>query len=192
MPLCTILTKWPAPLAPQCAGRDGREDRIEVGDDLVLAADHQAEAALEAENAAGRADVHVVDTARGQLLGLGDVVSVVAVATVDDDVARLHKLRDLIDDAAGDRRRHHHPGDPRLLQLGDEVGQRFRSHRPLTGELRHRLGIHIRDHHLVAVTHQPAREVGAHPPKSHHSQLHRRCSFGSEIRTVSRPGASSQ
>ena len=38
-------------------GGDGREDRLQVGEHLVLGADHQAEAALEAEDAAARADV---------------------------------------------------------------------------------------------------------------------------------------
>ena len=47
--------------AASTPGRDRGEDRVEVRDDVVLAADHQAEAALEAEHAAARADVDVVD-----------------------------------------------------------------------------------------------------------------------------------
>ena len=44
----------------------GREDRAEPVDDLLLAADHQAEAALEAEDAARRADVDVVQALPGE------------------------------------------------------------------------------------------------------------------------------
>ena len=84
MPLWTIFTKWPAPLGPavqvavlrRCparplaAGRARRrvdagceriEDRVEPLDGLVVAADHQAVAAVETEDAAARADVDVVD-----------------------------------------------------------------------------------------------------------------------------------
>ena len=71
------------------ARREAAEDRIEVRDDPVLAADHEAVAALEAEDAAARADVDVVHPARLELGGAVDVVAVVAVAAVDDDVAAL-------------------------------------------------------------------------------------------------------
>ena len=80
------------------AGRDGLEQRVEVRDDLVLAADHQAVAALEAEHAAAGADVDVVDALLAQLGRPVDVLAVVGVAAVDDDVARLHQLGQLLDD----------------------------------------------------------------------------------------------
>ena len=89
IPLWTIFTKWPAPDGPQwsqpCSsgarvalaawsalGRvDSRRERLEHGrepvDGLVVAADHQAEAALEAPDAAADADVDVVDPSLAQL-----------------------------------------------------------------------------------------------------------------------------
>ena len=69
-----------------------RKQRVEVGHDVVLAADHQAEAPLEAEHAAAGADVDVVHALGRQRLGPVDVVAVVGVAAVDDDVARAHAL----------------------------------------------------------------------------------------------------
>ncbi len=73
------------------AGRQRREDRVEVLDHVGLAADHHAVAALQAPDAAAGADVDVVDALRRQLLGAPDVVDVVGVAAVDEDVARLEK-----------------------------------------------------------------------------------------------------
>ena len=69
-----------------------REYRIEALDDIVLAADHQAEAALQPEHAAAGADVDVVDALLGQLGGMADVVVVVRVAPVDDHIAGLEHL----------------------------------------------------------------------------------------------------
>ena len=56
-------------LAASIPGAMVREDRFEMRDDAVLATDHQAEAALEAEHAAAGADVDVVDALLGQRRG---------------------------------------------------------------------------------------------------------------------------
>ena len=64
------------------------EDRLERGERVVGAADHEAEAAIEAEHAAARAAVEVVDPPLAELGGAADVVPVVGVAAVDDRVAR--------------------------------------------------------------------------------------------------------
>ncbi len=50
-----------------------------------------------------------------------DVVAVVAVAAVDQDVALLQQLRQLVQRLVGERGRHHHPDRPRRGQLGDEL-----------------------------------------------------------------------
>src|ERR1700749_2795270 len=98
MPLCTILTKWPAPAGPQCrypsgaaparvrpgagargssrpglgpvawAGRLRRGGGAQPPHRAVLAADHQAEAAFQAEHATRGADVDVVQNPRDKLL----------------------------------------------------------------------------------------------------------------------------
>src|SRR5262249_57791400 len=94
-------------------GGDGLEQRMEVRDDVVPPADHQAEAAVEPEHAAARADVDVVDPLLRQRLRTVDVVAVEAVATVDDDVARIHQVGDLHDDTLGDAGGGHHPPPPR-------------------------------------------------------------------------------
>ena len=81
---------------------------------LVLRADHQAEAALETEDATAGADVHVVDPALAKDPGATDVVAVVAVAAVDEDVALGHEGSRLVDGLLGDvTRGDHDPGGPR-------------------------------------------------------------------------------
>ena len=68
------------------AGRQRREDRIEVLDDIRLATDHQAVAAFPSPDAAAGPDVDVVDATPGELLRAPDVVDVVGIAAVDEDV----------------------------------------------------------------------------------------------------------
>src|ERR1700745_3829801 len=53
------------------AGRKRLEDRVEPVDHALLAADHHAVAALDAPDAAGGADVEIVDAARLQRLAAG-------------------------------------------------------------------------------------------------------------------------
>src|SRR5581483_10322845 len=81
-------------------GRERPEDRVEPFDDVALATDHHAVAAFEAEHAAARADVHVVDAGRCEHLGAVDVVAVVRVAAVDDDVVAVEQLHELINGVA--------------------------------------------------------------------------------------------
>ena len=194
MPLWTILTKCPAPdgaavqvallLRRQLAVAarrpldlpdprgDGLQDRLDGLDRDLVAADHQAVAALQAEDAAAGADVDVVDALLPQLLGPADVVAVVGVAAVDDDVALVEERGDLVDDLPGDAGRDHHPDGPRLLELADELLQRRAAGRALILELLDRLGVDVEDHALVSVAHQPPHDVGAHPTQPDHSQLH--------------------
>jgi hypothetical protein len=114
------------PRGPWCAdvadaGRQRLEDRIEPVDHRLVAADHHAIAALDAPDAAGGADVDIVDAALLQRLAAADVVLPEGVAAVDDDVAGLHQLRQRLDGRFGDLAgRQHHPGGARLLQLLDE------------------------------------------------------------------------
>ena len=86
------------------AGRDRLEDRIEMADDVVFAADHEAEPAVETEHATARAAVDVVDAARLEPRGAIDVVAVVRVATVDDDVALVEVREQLVDRGVDERR----------------------------------------------------------------------------------------
>ena len=81
----------PVHVAP--AGRQGLEDRVEVVDGLLGAADHHAIAAFKPPNAARGADVHVADALGLQHLGATDVVLVEGIAAVDDDVAAPEQAR---------------------------------------------------------------------------------------------------
>src|SRR5215831_14470896 len=65
---------------------DRGEDRTEAIDDLLLAADHQAEATFESPDASARADVDVVNPLRLQGRCVPKIVAVVGVAAVDDRV----------------------------------------------------------------------------------------------------------
>jgi len=109
MPLWTILTKCPAPLArsvqvavlrcrdlPVTAGRPPggldagsqyREDRFDLRDGVGLAADHQAVPAFRAPHPAARATVQQPDVAFRQPFRVPDIVAVVGVSAVDDGVA---------------------------------------------------------------------------------------------------------
>src|SRR5262245_27363812 len=145
-------------------------------DGFLLAADHQAEAALEAEDTAARADIDVVDALTGEHLRAIDVVAVVAVAAVDDDVAGLHQVGELVDDLAGDPGRDHDPGGPRFFELLDEFVEGGGSGRAVTFELGDNFGADVVDDAVVPVPHQATDDARAHPPQSDHSKLHS-CSF---------------
>ena len=60
-----------------------------------------------------------------------------------------------------------------VLELGDEVVERVGAGRALARERRDRVGVDVVDDALVAVAHQPAHDVRAHPAESDHSELHR-------------------
>jgi hypothetical protein len=190
IPLWTIFTKWPAPLGPQCRKpcsacaprgprggvdpwRDRREQRRDPVDDLVLAAEHQAEAALDAPHAPAGAAVDVVDPLLAELVRVADVVEVVGVAAVDDHVAGLQHLGDGLDRLVGDLAgRHHYPDHARLLELGGELLERARPGHPVGLDGLDGVGAHVVAHAVVAVGHQPADDPGAHPAEPDHSQLH--------------------
>ena len=85
------------------------EDRVEPLHRRLVAADHQAVAAHQAPDAAGGADVEVVDALGLQLLAAADVVDVVGVAAVDQDVALLQQRGVDVGDLVGDAGRDHQP-----------------------------------------------------------------------------------
>jgi hypothetical protein len=171
MPLWTILTKWPAPFCPQCSqpcsagtGSPERPGVRGVGHHLVVAADHEAVAAVQAPDPAAGPAVDQVDAALPQPGRPLDVVAVVRVAAVDDDVARFHPVGELVDDLLGDLPRgHHHPGRARLGQAGDEVVQGRGPGGALAGELLHGVRVPVVDDARLAVAHEPADDVRSHP-----------------------------
>src|SRR6202042_2886252 len=139
---------------------DRGEHRGHTGHRVVVAADHHAVAAVQAPDPAAGPAVDQADALLGQLGRAGDVVAVVGVAAVDDDVARLHALGQLIDRVPGDLARgHHHPGRPRLVERGDEVVQGRRAGRALAGQLLDRSRAPVVDHARMAAAHEPAHQV---------------------------------
>ena len=156
------------------AGRDGPEDRVEVGDDVVLAADHEAEPALEPEHAAAGADVDVVDALRLQARGAVDVVAVVGVAAVDDDVAGLEVLRPARRSSSSTNAAGTMIQTARGFEsLLHEVLDRRRAGRTFRRQRRHDVCAHVVGDALVAVTHEATHEVRAHPAEADHAELHR-------------------
>ena len=101
------------------------------------------------------------------------VVVEVRVAPVDDRVARLEVLQELRD--LGLRRvagRDHHPYGPRWRQLGDELLDRERRDRALTGDLLGLLRCPVVGDDFVAIADEAADHVGAHPTQSDETDLH--------------------
>lgn len=88
-----LLARRVAALAMLCrldlalAGRQRGEDRLQPVEGRLVAADHQAIAAIEAVDAAGGADIHVVDALDRELLTAADVVLPEGVAAVDQRIA---------------------------------------------------------------------------------------------------------
>ena len=68
-------------------GRESFEDRIEISDDLFLAANHLAVTTIESPNSATRSDVDVMNAFSFQFARAPDVVDVVGISAVDNDVA---------------------------------------------------------------------------------------------------------
>ena len=166
-------------VAPGCSLRssDARrqrcEDRLELCERVVRAADHEAEAALEAEHAAARATVDVADALLGELGRTADVVAVVGVATVDDGVVAAQARCELVHGRLGDlSRRNHDPGTAWHVELGNEVVERARSCRSLGDELCDGVGGDVVDDAGVALSHQPPHDVRTHPAETDHAELH--------------------
>ena len=99
-------------------GGERVEDGLERRHVVVLAADHQGVADLEAPDPAAGAGVHVADALRGEGLLPPDVVVEVGVAAVDDRVAGLQVLQQLLDlGLGGVAGRDHDPDRAWLLEL---------------------------------------------------------------------------
>jgi hypothetical protein len=156
------------------AGGERREDRIEVFDDVALAADHQAVAAFQSPHAAAGADVHVVDLFGAQLLGAADVIDVVGVAAVDDDVSGSQVRQQVLNGLVNNRRRHHQPHRARLLKVAHQFRERCGADGAALCQLLHRRGRAVVDHALVASLEEPANHVRPHATEADHSDSHGR------------------
>ncbi len=166
----------------EVAARRGerREDRLERLDRVLLAADHEAVADLEAPDPAARAGIDVVDALRGEVTLAALVVVEVRVAAVDDRVAGLEVLHQLLDLSLGCvAGRDHDPDGPRLFEAVDELGDRERGCRAFAGDLLRLLGRPVVGDDLMAVTEEAANHVRAHPAESDETDPHSRTSAAS-------------
>ena len=194
MTLWTILTKCPGAVRPavqvalvrtaatgraarrrRCCtgtGREGCEQRREPLHHGVFAADHLAVAALGPGDAAARAHVEMVDSARLQRGGAADVIAVVGVAAVDDDVVGVEQRRERGQHLIDEGRRNHQPDRTRSHQRGDQLLQRGRAGGALRRQPIDGGRLHVVDDAGVITAHQPAHHVGPHASESDHTDLH--------------------
>ena len=114
-------------------------------DDVVLAADHLAVAALESPDAAAGADVHVVNAFRAEFLGAADVVVVIGIAAVDEDVAGFELGDEIVERGVDDAGGNHEPDGAGLLEFLDEVVERVAAGGAFAGKLFDGLGAAVVD-----------------------------------------------
>ncbi len=154
------------------AGRERREDRLQVPDDIGFAADHEAVAAVLSGDAAARPHVDVVVTESAQLPCASDVVAVVRVAPVDHDVGAVQVRHQLGEHLVDDTGRHHHPDRPRRGHFRHQLRERCRA----DGTFLLHAGNHRRprvvDNAFVPLRHQAAHHARAHSTQADHSELH--------------------
>jgi len=145
-------------------GRERHEDRFEPLHRLIVPSDHQAEADLEPPDPSRHAGVDEVDS----LVLCLDVASLrvaeVRVAAVDDRVALVRDLEQLVEDVLGDLSgRNHQPEGARRLELLLELTERRGG--PL-------LDVRVVGADVVAVLAQTLRHAVAHATEADHSELH--------------------
>ena len=90
----------------------------------LLAADHQAVAALEPPDAAACPDVKIVDAARFEHFGSPDIIVEIRVAAVNDDVIGREVRKEVIQCRIHRGRGYHQPDNTRSGELIDEVSHR--------------------------------------------------------------------
>ncbi len=162
--------KWPAPEVPTCAQPFSGASASKTGSQplhrRLVAPGHQAEPDLEPPDPAGDADVDERDLALARL-GVAPLrVAEVRVAAVDDRVAGLDDVEQLLERVLGDLPgRHHQPDVARRVQLLRQRAQRLRG----------RADVRVVRLQLVPVLLQAFRHPRAHPAEAHHPELHLRC-----------------
>ena len=153
-------------LLARALGAQRVEDRHGALDQLVVAADHQAVAVLQAPDAAADAAVDVADAAGGQRLGVDRVVGEPAVAAVDDEVTLGQQATEGLDRLAGRLAGgDHDPHDARSGQSADQA---------LEAVDVADLGVAVEADDLVTGAAQTLAHVAAHLAQADQSELHRR------------------
>ncbi len=143
--------------------RQRLEDWFELPEDIGLGPDHQAVTAIYAPDAAAGARIDVVNAAGFEGFRAANVVFVIRIAAVDEGVAWLEEVGQLIDHRFGGLAGgHHQPCDARLGQEFDEtfdVGCAFDAFFFELGDGRR---VQIEGDDLVTALRQTARHVAAH------------------------------
>ncbi len=145
-------------------GRERREDRLEPLHRVVLAADHETEADLEAPDPAGDAGVDEVQSLLLRFAITALRVAEVRVAAVDDRVALVGELQELLERVLRDLPgRDHHPERARCVELRLQLLER---------RGRARLDGGIEGTNVVVVLAQAVGHPVAHAAEADHSELH--------------------
>src|ERR1022692_1930591 len=98
------------------------KNRIEPLHCLVGSANHHAIAAIEAPYSAAGSDVYVVNAFAFKLTRPAYIILEIGIAAVNDDVAGLHVLRELLHGLFGGATRwHHNPPRARRRELCDQI-----------------------------------------------------------------------
>jgi hypothetical protein len=113
-----------------------------------------------------------VDAAIGQRGRACDVVAVVRVAAIDHDVVALEVCREIGHHRAGHCGGHHDPHGARRIEAGDQLFDRRDTKRTLTVQLGNGACVVVVDNTFVAMAHDPAHDVRAHPAEADHAELH--------------------
>src|SRR5438034_7346416 len=179
-PQVTLLGSSPHLFSSRCtrccvdAGGQGREDRVEMLNNILFTANHQTIAALEAPTATACSAVHIVDTFRFEFGRTANIIVVVRIATVYDDVTG-SKVRDNgLQRRIHRGSRHHQPDSAGRGKFADEVGQRCGSFCDDSSFEESLHGFRVTDvtNDRMTSPYQPLCHVGAHTASSDHSELH--------------------
>ena len=175
MPLCTILTKWPAPLSPMWVTHGSPSALAAMDSKIGLRVFQDSSEPPGIMDGPSRAPSSPPDTPQRRSAGAGadflfaaDGVREVGVAGVDDDVTRLHQVGERVDHGVGRLTGlDHDDGGARLDEAVHEFLKRLRRiELAFAAMLVHELfgtGVGAVEHgHLVAVVSEIACEAAAH------------------------------
>src|SRR5215472_13126015 len=103
------------------AWSQGREDRIEILDNVLFATDHQAIAAFESPHTAACSAVHIVDTFRFEFSSAPDIIMIVRIAAINDHITRSKMWDNGFQCRIYRGSRYHEPDSARRGKLADQV-----------------------------------------------------------------------
>ena len=154
------------------AGRECRKDRLQVPDNVVLAANHQAVAAVEPGDAAAGADIDVMDPLFLQCRCAMDIVTVVRIATIDDDIASFKQRTQFRKFLINHGGRHHQPDGARGFHGCDHLLKRGSTDGTQALKAGDCCRLRVMDDAVLALLKQAAHHARTHAPQTNHSYLH--------------------